>query len=472
MKRVLFVILALVVMLQACEKDTINIPELGRPDVGVSSESQLRDSVYLYTYYFYLWQDRLPTSFATYQHRNAESVLEALKVYATDPLGNPYDRFSFLDRQGMINQEIQQGQVGSFGFEVRYINEEDLYVKKVHEGSPAYAAGIRRGWKLIEINGILNLSVENLEQDGFAALFNALNGDHIQLRLITPEGQIKAVQLNKTLYHLKPILANKIWDTGAEKIGYFAFDSFLSLNLIRTPLDQLINQFAAEGVKNLIVDLRYNGGGDVSTATHISSLLAPAASHGKLMSRYLINDLLKMEGWDLFLFGPEYFNKQNTLELDRIYFLVTGGTASASELLINNLYPHMDVVLVGDSRTYGKPVGYFGWDIMDADLYAVSFQTLNSLGEGDYFNGFAVDKLVYDDVSRDFGDPLEAMTAQAIHHITHGSFPSGTTLEMSNKRTNTGRQTQQFGQTGRLNEALDAKHFKAMFDFRKAPLVK
>lgn len=171
-----------------------------------------------------------------------------------------------------------------------------------------------------------------------------------------------------------------------------------------------------------------------------------------------------MEGWDLFLFYPSYYDKVNALELDRIYFLVTGGSASASELLINNLSPYVDVKLVGDSRTYGKPVGYFGWDVMGVDLYAVSFQTFNADHEGDYFDGLPVDKLVRDDLSRDFGDPLEWMTAEALYHAEHGTFSASSMLQQSLDKG----VPQTLGRD--LNKVLDRQGRKDMFDFRKTDI--
>lgn len=84
----------------------------------------------------------------------------------------------------------------------------------------------------------------------------------------------------------------------------------------------------------------------------------------------------------------------------------------------------MEVKVIGDAPTYGKPVGYFGVPILDVDLYAVSFQTFNSAGEGDYFDGIPFDQFAYDDVTRDFGDQDEAMLNTALMHAFTGSFPA------------------------------------------------
>lgn len=478
MNRILTGLLALFagLVMISCEKESSNLAMPDRPQVGAgpdgdpnyeyfrySSEGRLRDSVYYYTYYFYLWQDQLPGSFPTHNYRTADELLNALKGYAKNPKGQPIDRYSFLDREGTINQEIQQGYTGSFGFDIRYYTEEALYVKLVDEGSPAYQAGLRRGWQLTEVNGRRDLSLAAMELDDFEYLFRALfDAPTIQLKAKNPAGQEQSFTLQKAIYNIRPVLAHRIFDVGGQKVGYFAFNMFVTNQLIRAQLDDIMNQFSAAGVKKLIIDLRYNGGGDVATANYISNMVAPASANNKLMNQYVINNILWSEGWGHFIFYPSYFNKTNTLDPDRIYFLVTNGTASASELLINNLTPYMDIKLVGDGNTYGKPVGYFGWDIMGVDLYAVSFQTLNANDFGDFFEGMPVDQFARDGLTRDFGDPLEEMTAQALYHVQHGSFQAaGNGLDMSATARRIAKDRSD------LNQKLDHRSPKEMFDFRK-----
>lgn len=470
----------LLTSLFACEKVDSNVVMPERPQVGAdandpdanydyvrySSEGRLRDSVYFYTYYFYLWQDQLPTSYATHQHRTADALLNALKNYTKNGSGEVLDRYSFLDREGTINRELQEGILGSFGFDIRYLNETELYVKKVDIGSPAYQAGIRRGWKITEINGRIDLSLASMEQDNYQFLFSAITAPQIALKLRPPSGNEVSISLYAATFNYKPIMKSAVLEAGSKKVGYFALDAFVSNQLIRAELDGIMNSFHSAGVTELIMDLRYNGGGDVATANYITNLLAPISVNNTLMNSYVINNTLRMEGWDLFLFYPTYFSKTNALELDRVYFLVTSGTASASELLINNLTPHMDVKIIGDNLTYGKPVGYFGWDIMGVDLYAVSFQTLNSLGQGNYFDGLPPHKIVRDGLTYDFGDPREWMTAEALYYATHGSFSTGTGIQQS-----LGRSARQFHHNGRdINEGIDSRSRKDMFDFRKQEL--
>lgn len=443
------------------------VPQLEIPEREDTTEDILRDSVYVYTYLLYLWQESLPTEFYTRRYPSAEHLLEALKGFARNPQGDVLDRFSFLDRSGTVDEEIQQGVTGSFGFDVRYNNETDLYVKKVDPGSPAAQAGLARGWQILDINGNSNLAQSSMEQDNFTFLFGALDAATISLKLRKPDGEEVTQNLSRGSYRIQPILDSHVFDVGNKKVGYFAFDSFVSTTdldgsstYVRNQLDGLIGQFEQAGVNELIVDLRYNGGGAVITADYLSNLLAPPSVGNGLMYSYTINQTLKNAGWDE-IFAPEYFNKSNSLDLDRIYFLVTGSTASASELLINNLRPHIDVKLIGEHETYGKPVGYFAWDVMGVDLYAVSFQTFNSVGFGDYFDGMPVDKVVYDDLTHDFGDPQENLIAEALHYAAQGSFrPAATALRMGPMQTSRTPLPQ-------LNRTLDKHATKGMFDFRK-----
>lgn len=453
------------------------MPEPERPARPETDEDLLKDSVYHYTYGFYLWQADLPDWFGdvrshTRQYRSADAVLEALKGYARDAAGNPYDRFSFLDRWGTVNAEIQQGYAGSFGFDVRYNNDTDLYVKKVDIGSPAYQQGIRRGWQLVEINGTGDLSLSSMERDNFDFLFGALDGSQISLVLRKPDGSEVAVDMQRGNYQLQPVTSQKHYNLTNKKVGYFAFDTFVSTldnrgnpTYVKNQLDALMASFEKEGVEELIVDLRYNGGGAVVTAEYLSDLLAPTAVGDGVMYTNKVNggldDFLRNHGVRID-FSPVHFHKTNGLNLSRIYFLVTEGTASASELLINNLSPHIDVKLIGEHTTYGKPVGFFNWNILGVDLYAVSFQTFNSAGYGDYFSGMPVDKVVFDDLTRELGDAQEDMIAEALYYAENGRFsPDSQSLQAIGRARLSGSPSH------RLNRSLDRHGYKGMYAFRE-----
>jgi C-terminal processing protease CtpA/Prc len=142
--------------------------------------------------------------------------------------------------------------------------------------------------------------------------------------------------------------------------------------------------------------------------------------------------------------------------LSRVFFIVGPSSASASELLINNLIPVMDVKLIGRSKTFGKPVGFFPQPVGDWFIFPVSFKTVNKNGESNYYNGFTPNSIVADGVDKDFGDLSESSLASAIKFITTGAFRLSSTPTY-----------QEQPQITNGNLTLDKESFKGTIDNRK-----
>lgn len=463
---VVFVFFCALVLPSCSKTETPRV--LPKPIREDTREDRLKDSVYLYTYHMYLWQDQLPTSFPTENYKKAEDVLEALTEYSKDPVTNrKLDRFSFLDRSGFVDEEIREGRLGSFGFDVRYQNETDLYIKMVYPGSPAAKAGLERGFQIVAINGNSNLDNNVHEPNDYAFIFNALDDVSINLNLKKPDGDEITVTLERQEFLLDPVFYSDVYSVGEKKVGYFVLESFVSTKddlgrntEVMKRLLEVFNDFQEEGVQEVVVDLRYNGGGAVITAEDLSNLLAPlTVSNNTLMYSYGINETLQKEDEerDDQFFGPVNFHKTNTLNPSRVYFLITGGTASASELLINNLKPYTDVQLIGEGATYGKPVGFYAVSIMQNDLYAVSFKTINADGETDYYDGMPVDKDVSEDLTKNWGDVRDPLLREALHYAETGSFTSGSSLRMTNEAVSK--------RNPNLNKKLDLRGNKDMYYF-------
>ena len=177
-----------------------------------------------------------------------------------------------------------------------------------------------------------------------------------------------------------------------------------------------MNNFSSKNVTDIVIDLRYNGGGYVSVQEKLADYLAPSSANGGVMMKETYND--KHQDYNATL----YFRKTGPLNPNHILFIVTGSTASASELLINNLKPYMDVKIIGPENTDGKPVGFFPIPVGDWYVFPVSFRSTNSSNEGAYFNGFTPDAVVADGLDKNWGDPTEASLAEAIKYITTGTF--------------------------------------------------
>ncbi|HWJ02259.1 MAG TPA: S41 family peptidase, partial [Verrucomicrobiae bacterium] len=145
----------------------------------------------------------------------------------------------------------------------------------------------------------------------------------------------------------------------------------------------------------------------------------------------------------------------------RLFFIVSGSTASASELLINNLKPYMEVKLVGPRNTYGKPVGFFPIPVGDWYIFPVSFRTTNKNGEGNYFNGIPVNSTVSDGLDKDWGDVSESSLASVLSFIGTGAF------RMQPESAQSTELARYKAQTEAGNQVLDRPAFKGIVDTRR-----
>lgn len=469
MKRYLayFTLLFLIVATVGCKKDRFTPKD--DETVVVTDESYIKDSTLYYTKLLSLWQDYLiPRNLGdlnksdilrslTQKYETAEDVLDYLvSLTPNDPTTNkPIDRFSFLDREGIVSNEIQNAVTSSYGMSVFYLqtqeayNDKDnayLYVRMVDANSPAYAAGIRRGDRILSINGKTNYDWNTQNPLKFKDLYAALASSEMTVKWRTPASIDTEKKITNTFYNFDPILNTKVFNVDDKKVGYLAFSSFVNIinNKVYTKMyadfESIFNSFEANGINSLIVDLRYNGGGAVNTAEYLADKIAPTTADKKLMYTYKVNKYLSDEWkWTAqdSAFGPVNFQKKGNLNLKTVYFLVTKNTASASELLINSLEPHMDVQVIGSEKTYGKPVGFFGIPIergkTKVEIYVTSFQMFNSSGYGDYFGGLALDKTTREDYLKDFGDPLEGFIAEALYHVKNGAYSIATRSAIASK---------------------------------------
>jgi C-terminal processing protease CtpA/Prc len=474
MKKLFYLILVLsVTLIAACKKEKKVTPVVTGPDAPGTTLDKIKDSVFLYAKEDYLWNTSLPayTAFNPRSYTGGDDItaltneLNAISQIAINPAtGKPYEyydsagdaKYSFID-DGAVSAELN-GVKGDFGFAPFYNAVSDLRVKYVYPGSPAALAGIKRGYQITSINGSTSLSYDgpgygNGSSTNLNFVINAYsNSNTISMTLKKPDGSTLTVtNMSVSTYTVNPVLKDTVYDQGnGHKVGYIVFNSFTSDANADPQLNTAFNYFTTQGVTDLVVDLRYNGGGYVSTAEYIDNLIVPAAKSGSLMYNTYYNDLLT-SGKEVLLknqwrkdpsSGQDYnygdfnysvaanavnFSKIGSLNISRVFFIVTGSTASASELTINNLRPVMDVQFIGET-SYGKPVGFFDIDINKYQMYTPEFSTLNSAGQGGYYDGFTPGTSTYpgisdyDDVTKDFGDPTEALLAHALNYVKTGTY--------------------------------------------------
>lgn len=496
-KLILIALLGLGVFAESCKKEK---NDTQTPTTG-SSYDLIRDSVFLYAKEAYYWYDALPT-YATFNPRGFTGTddlggltkeVNAISQYKINPAtSQPYEavlnssgtvtgtaKYSFID-EGETSTRLN-AVTGDFGFVPIYYNTVDnLVIKYVNIGSPADKAGIKRGYRITKINGNTSFSYDNGGTNTQFVVNAYSNSSAITMTLQRQDGTTFDVSLTAAVYTVNPIITSKVIDAGnGKKVGYIVFNSFVTAANADPLLDAAFATFKSSNITDLIVDLRYDGGGYVETSEYLANLIAPASASGKLMYNTYYNTTLangkgtlpQIKGYDFSVKGNAVnFGTTHPLSLTRVFFLVTGSTASASELTINNLRPYMNVQIVGRT-TYGKPVGFFAIKINKYSLYIPEFETKNGSDQGGYYTGMVPASSdypgysTYDDLSKDFGDVNENMLAVTLGYIKNGSYKASSVTIQSLAQSNALTADQQSAVAGKF----DNDTFKGMI---AKPLVK
>lgn len=412
--------LIVLTIFSACKKqDTSNIPAVPNPS---ADSVQALDSALLVARDIYLWYNQIPSSFNARSYADPNEVMVAIRDYSNEPgFTQAVDRWSFAMTQedwdnesnGIVMTNSNMNVSGDFGMTVFFRSEGDLRVRLAERASPAGVAGIRRGWRITKINGSSNITTAN----STFIINNVYNSASTSFTFMKPDGSTVNLTLNAGTYKTQPVYLDTIYNYPGKKVGYLVFNSFLGDTAeMYDGFVRVFSNFADNQVTDVVIDLRYNGGGYVSVQETLADFLVSASANNGLMFKEQFND--KNTQYN----SATAFHKVGTLNLDHIYFIVTSSTASASELLINNLKPYMDVQLVGPSSTYGKPVGFFPIPVGKWYVFPVSFRSTNKNGVGEYFNGLTVNKQVADGLDKDWGDVTESCLSSVIKRITTGSY--------------------------------------------------
>jgi carboxyl-terminal processing protease len=418
------------------------------------------------TYYWYSSVAKLDPFSSSYP--NADTLLNVMKRYAINPgTGAPYDHYSFLDRNGTLTNKLMNGVSSAtfaatnsdFGMEYAPVlasstgNQVKLFVLYADKNSPSGKAGINRGCEITSVNGTTTFTNTNASlQFVYNAIFASTST--VSLGIKRADGVVFTTTLSPAAYNINPVLFDTVYTANNKKVGYFGLYTFASVfndkgqaTDTKTALDQTFAKFAASGIKNLIVDLRYNGGGATTTAEYLDSAIAPAAAAGKTMYSYKYNDKLTQNLAATGLTETVKFPSQTGgLSLENVFFITSNNTASASELTLNNLRPYMKIFLVGE-KTYGKPVGFIDFNISAynksgskkylADLYAINFSTHNANGQGDYYTGIDVDKAALDYVNVPWGATAgDDNLIKIMGYINTGAFPTARAAQVNTETVN------------------------------------
>ncbi|MEH3102949.1 MAG: S41 family peptidase [Sphingomonas phyllosphaerae] len=371
---------------------------------------------------WYLFPDTLPTNIDPARYSDVDSFLDALTATARAQRKDRY--FTYLTSLKAENAYYSSGGTAGIGVRLARDSNNRLFVTEAYEGAPALTAGIDRGAQIVGIGptaATVRLISDILASGGETALdaaFDTSTPGTVRVLRITDASGTRDVPVTSADYTLTPVSSrygSKVLDDNGRKVGYINLRTFIS-----TADDQLrsaFGAFRAQGVTQVIVDLRYNGGGLLDTAETFTDLLGANRSTSDVQA-YTTFRTSKSTQNQVRRFARE----MNAIAPTRVAFIGTGQTASASEYVINALIPylHGDLALVG-SNTYGKPVGQIPLDnpsCSDDRLRVIAFALQNAARQGDYYDGLATKVeascQATDDYNHQLGDASETSVRTAL----------------------------------------------------------
>lgn len=378
---------------------------------------------------WYLFPDQLDSSVDPDAYTDLQSYIDALVAPARAQSKDRY--FTYVTSIEEENAYYSSGQTAGLGIRIGFdYSAGRLFVIEAYESGPAYARGFDRGTEVVSIGtSTSNLqTVSSLYSGGGIEAVSAALGDStvgttrvFQIRQL--DGTLSTVSVTKSNFEIAPLSSrygHKVITSNGRKVGYVNLRTFV--DTAEPALREAFADLRSQGVSDVVVDLRYNGGGLISVAETFSNLLNRGRG-GAVMSYTRYRDSKSDYN------RTTYFTTENSaIAATRVAFIGTGSTASASELVMNAQKPYIpnQVALVG-ANTYGKPVGQIGLDYSECDdrLRVVALRTENAANEGDYYTGLAgtypATCQAGDDIGYQLGDPAEASVQAAIGFLNGNS---------------------------------------------------
>lgn len=354
----------------------------------------------------YHWRDHLPVP---------DAAAPDMAAYFSSMLLPGVDRYSFAQPTESYNSAFNNSWRIGYGYTI--IGEGGVVrIRNVEPESPAAAAGLQRGDTIVSVDGF---SAQQVLAGALPAVTTPAVPRHFVLR--DAAGATREVTVRSGSYGVNPLALVKTLDATRAgvpvRVAYMAYHQFAAYSAWRLAI--AVDQLAAQGVDELVLDLRYNGGGSVGTSRDLASMISGSRTAGAVYAHLEFGGRPSTAEPDFFFMTDEQRYARALQGLQRVVVLTSGGTASASELLINGLRPFMDVVLVGE-RTYGKPYGFVPRTDCGMTYSAVNFQAFNARGEGDFAQGMVPTCWAPDDLNHALGDPRERRLGEALAYIEAG----------------------------------------------------
>ena len=422
MKKFIIILFITITIISSCKKNVT--PAVIKTDTtdSLTTDEQARDYLYAAMNQYYLWYKLMPVVVDT-AYKDPYTLLDAMRYKTLDRWSfvQTYDEYLATSTGSFVGHGISMG-LDSLTQTVR--------IAQIYTRSPLYSKGVRRGWIVKKLNGT-DLAPVFIAKD--AVTYNSLIGTSTAgitntFLFQTPEGKDSTIVSTKAAFTLNTVILADTLHLKTGITGHLVFDEFIPPS--NADLQTAFAYFSLNNINNLIVDLRYNGGGDLSVLQNMASYVAGAAKFNTTFLTLTYND--KNTQYNV---SYPFKTVSYPLTISKLIVITTQGTASASEDFINGLKPVLDVTTIG-TTTNGKPVGMNGFLYKtDYAFFPITFNVVNSAGEGDFFKGFAPAKFVIDDITHDWNNRNEACLKEAIYYLENGTVSAKSLYLNQPKRT-------------------------------------
>jgi len=370
----------------------------------ITIEAQCSDDLqkkFIYDYMkdMYYWNDYVP-DLDIELYFSPENLFEDL-IYTNK------DKWSYIDSKINYDNYHNDGTYFGYGFFFSKNVKNQFPIYFVYKNSDAGIAGLERSDLILEIDGedILKLFNENMIE---SYLGNDQTSSSIELTIQKQDGTIKQVYLTKKWVKIDSILHYEILSYNNKKIAYLVYNSFHPNSV--DELSNIFKYFTEQDVSELILDLRYNGGGSGAVAQYLASIIV-----GNIINND-VDIFYKQEfnqKYSKYNFDVGFISTENSLDLNRVFIITSNITCSASELIISGIRPYIDVFVVG-GQTCGKPYGLIGEEFCDKVLVSIVVKVLNADNES-YEDGIIPDCFASDNPLRSFGDIQEDSLMEVLY---------------------------------------------------------
>lgn len=363
----------------------------------------------------YLWYKEVPVLDPT-TYTNPQKYFDDLKTSRKTASGRLVDEFHWSVTEESFDQQ-EAGISEGYGIEWARAASKPPRNWVVANLEPISPAGpiFKRGDKLKSVDGEDFENGNNIDVLNEGLFPSNLNPHTFE---VIRGSQVLKFTIKPEIVSTTPVRYAKVTATPTGNVGYLYFDDHISK--AEPLLISAIQKLKADGAQDLVLDLRYNGGGLISIASRLAYMLGGSSTTGKTFDKLVYNDKRSVDNYDFPFYN--YASQDNggaalpTLNLKRVYVLAGHGTASASEAIINGLRGvDVEVILIGET-TRGKPYGFVPQDNCGWVYYTIQFKGENNKGFGDFADGFEPTCVVKDDFTKDLGDVTEGRFAAALKY--------------------------------------------------------